>query len=214
MRHHGLATSRKLIRAVKTSRIEAYSDAVFAIAATLLVLEIRVPLLAHRTTAEFWHTLLALWPQFLSYVTSFLVIGIYWLNHHAVFDCLDHVDRPLVWRNLILLLMISFIPFPTSIITQYGDMSSAVMFYGLTLLAISIYANYMWWHIVRQGYLNTAIVSPATVKEATRRYALGILFYIVAVAISAVAPRVSVALYFLSAAFYLVAGEPKRAVDA
>jgi uncharacterized membrane protein len=195
---------------VKLSRIESYSDAVFAIAATVLVLEIRVPAIVHHTPFEFWHALFVLWPQFLAYVTSFLVIGIYWLNHHSVFEYLARVDRPIVWRNLILLLMISFIPFPTAVITRYVDMPAAVTFYGLTLLVISIYANYTWWYIVRHRYLNEAAISPASVKAATLRYALGIGFYVVAVAISTVVPRISVALYFLLTVFYLVAGEPER----
>lgn len=195
---------------MKLSRIESYSDAVFAIAATVLVLEIRVPALVHHTPAEFWHALFVLWPQFLAYVTSFLVIGIYWLNHHSVFEVLSRVDRRVVWRNLILLLMISFIPFPTAVITEYGDMPAAITFYGLTLLLISVYANYSWWYLVRYGYLDRSLISPASVKAASLRYALGIVFYLIAVAISTVQPRVSIALYFLSAVFYLVAGEPER----
>ncbi len=195
---------------MKLSRIESYSDAVFAIAATVLVLEIRVPLLRSHTPGAFWHALFILWPQFLAYVTSFLVIGIYWLNHHSVFEYLARVDRPIVWRNLILLLMISFIPFPTAIITAYGDMASAVTFYGITLLVIAIYANYTWWYVVRYGYLNTALISPQNVKQASLRYGIGIVFYLIAVAIAPLVPRLSIALYFLSAVFYLVAGEPER----
>jgi len=151
-----------------------------------------------------------LWPQFLAYVTSFLVIGIYWLNHHSVFEYLERVDRPIVWRNLILLLMISFIPFPTAIITAYGDMAQAVTFYGITLLVIAIYANYTWWYVVRYGYLNEALISRESIRQATLRYGIGIAFYLVAVAISPFVPRVSIALYFLSAVFYLVGGEPER----
>ncbi|MBV8726755.1 MAG: DUF1211 domain-containing protein, partial [Candidatus Eremiobacteraeota bacterium] len=150
------------------------------------------------------------WPQFLAYVTSFLVIGIYWLNHHSVFEYLARIDRPVVWRNLILLLMISFIPFPTAVITAYGDMAAAVTFYGLTLLVIAIYANYTWWFVVKYRYLDESLISQASIKQASLRYALGIAFYLVAVAISPFAPRVSIALYFLSAIFYLVAGEPER----
>jgi len=195
---------------VKLSRIESYSDAVFAIAATVLVLEIHVPILMRHTTGAFWHALFILWPQFLAYVTSFLVIGIYWLNHHAVFEYLARVDRPIVWRNLILLLMISFIPFPTAIITAYGDMASAVTFYGITLLVIAIYANYTWWYVVRYGYLDRTLIAESAIRQATLRYGLGIGFYLIAVAISPFVPRLSIALYFLSSVFYLVAGEPER----
>ncbi|MBV9148797.1 MAG: DUF1211 domain-containing protein [Candidatus Eremiobacteraeota bacterium] len=195
---------------MKLSRIESYSDAVFAIAATVLVLEIHVPILTQHTPGAFWHALIILWPQFLAYVTSFLVIGIYWLNHHSVFEYLTRVDRPIVWRNLILLLMISFIPFPTAIITEYGDMAAAVTFYGLTLLVIATYANYTWWYVIRYGYFDRSLISEQSIKQASLRYALGIGFYLIAVAISPFAPRVSIALYFLSAVFYLVAGEPER----
>jgi len=142
---------------VKLSRIESYSDAVFAIAATLLVLEIRIPSLAQHTSSEFWHSLIALWPQFVSYVTSF--------------------------------------PFPTSIITRYGEMPAAVMFYGLTLLAISAYANYTWWYLVRYGYLDRSRISPEVVRRPTLRYGLGIVFYIIAVAISLISQENALAAY-------------------
>ena len=195
---------------MKLSRIESYSDGVFAIAATLLVLEIHIPVLTRHTPGAFWHALIILWPQFLAYVTSFLVIGIYWLNHHSVFEYLARVDRPIVWRNLILLLMISFIPFPTAVITVYGDMAAAVTFYGVTLTVIAIYANYTWWYVVQHGYLDSKLISEVTIKQTTLRYGLGIAFYVIATAISPLVPRVSIALYFISAIFYLVAGEPER----
>ena len=169
-----------------------------------------MPFLTRHTTGAFWHALLILWPQFLAYVTSFLVIGIYWLNHHAVFEYLSRVDRPIVWRNLILLLMISFIPFPTAIVTAYGDMPAAVTFYGITLLVIAAYANYTWWYVVRHGYLDRALIAQRAIQQTSLRYGFGIAFYLVAVAISPFVPRVSIALYFLSAVFYLIAGEPER----
>src|SRR2546423_10880475 len=96
------------------NRVEAFSDGVFAIAATLLVLEIHVP--APGARGGLGHALLEQWPAYASYVVSFLVIGIIWVNHHAVLEHLRVVDRPLLLLNLLLLLWVALIPWPTNLL--------------------------------------------------------------------------------------------------
>ncbi len=194
------------------NRFETFSDGVFAIAITLLVLEIRVPTVQKVTSAQLWHALVALWPQYLSYVTSFLIIGIYWLNHHSAFHYIRYLDRGMVWRNLVLLMLIAFIPFPTAVIGRYGGLPSAVFFYGLTLFVTAAYVNFFWWHTVRHGYLDPALVTAAEVRKATIRYAAGAIVYLAAMAIALFAPRVSIALYLLLPVFYLLPGGLERNV--
>ena len=100
-----------------TNRLEAFSDGVIAIAITLLVLEIRVPE-AHGA-AELWRALRELWPAYLGYLISFLIIGIMWANHHTIFRYINRTDHYLVVINLLLLLCIAFIPFPTALLAEY-----------------------------------------------------------------------------------------------
>jgi uncharacterized membrane protein len=97
-----------------TGRVEAFSDGVLAVAITLLVLDLRLP----RVEGSLWHALLVLWPAGAAYVTSFIVIGVMWANHHSLFDGIARVDRPLLFLNLLLLLVIVTVPFSTSLVAD------------------------------------------------------------------------------------------------
>src|SRR4051794_26548795 len=116
-----------------TGRLEAFSDGVFAIAVTLLVLEIKVPDAAGDDLA---HQLAEQWPSYASYVVSFFVIGVIWMNHHAVFSHLGRVDRPLMSINLVLLLWVALIPWPTHLLAEYmrqggqGERTAALVYAG------------------------------------------------------------------------------------
>ena len=101
---------------METRRLEAFSDGVFAIAITLLVLEIPVPKAGQR---GLWDALLAQWPSFVSYLVSFSVIGIIWVNHHGVLDHLARADRGVLFLNLLFLLGVAFIPFPTERLAEH-----------------------------------------------------------------------------------------------
>jgi uncharacterized membrane protein len=192
------------------ARLEAFSDAVFAIAITLLVLEIRVPTLENPTSAALLHALLALWPQYLSYAASFLMIGIYWLNHHAVARQLVNINRAILWRNLVFLMFIAFIPFATAVIGRYGELQSGVLFYGFTLFLTSFYVNTFWWYIVGHGHLDTAQISPAHIRRSTLRYGAGAAVQLVALLVVFFDPKISIALYFFIGVFYLVPGGVER----
>jgi uncharacterized membrane protein len=101
-------------------RLEAFSDGVFAIAITLLVLDLAVPPREHAPDGESLASALGhQWPSYFAYLVSFLVIGIIWVNHHAVFDRVRLVDRPVMFVNLALLLVVSAIPFPTHLLAEY-----------------------------------------------------------------------------------------------
>src|SRR3954468_3900126 len=138
------------VQEIGTTRLETFSDGVFAIAATLLVLEISVD---SARGADVGDKLLHIWPSYLAYVTSFLVIGIIWINHHHIVTMIARVDRPFLFINLLLLLVVSFIPFPTRLVAQYlnrpGE-QSAVFAYAATLLLMAIAYN-LWWRYARRN---------------------------------------------------------------
>jgi len=126
-------------------RLIFFSDAVFAIVMTLLVLDIRVPdVAAHEVPGA----VLELWPKILSYVLSFLVIGLYWIGHHQTFRYVRSYDRTLLWLNLVFLLSISFIPFPTDLLGEYGELRFAVIFYAASLGLARLLLALVWWYIV------------------------------------------------------------------
>lgn len=129
-------------------RLVFFSDAVFAIAITLLALEIRLPALEEPLTNEqLWQSLLAIWPSYLGFTVSFLVVGGFWISHHRKFRFIKRFDRNFMLLNLLLLMLIAFIPFPTSVLIEYGN-RTATIFYavvvtlaGLLLLASWAYAS-------------------------------------------------------------------------
>ena len=133
------------------ARLEAFSDGVFAIAITLLVLEIKVPPAdSGRSLAR---GLLELWPSYAGFAVSFITIGIIWVNHHAVFATVHSVDRPLLFKNLLLLLTVSFIPFPTAVMAEYlraeSGQNLAVAFYAGSFFVMGIAFRQIWPHAAR-----------------------------------------------------------------
>ena len=130
----------------RLNRIEAFSDGVFAIVVTLLVLELKVPSLTdHASVAELAHALREILPKFLSWLISFIIVCKFWLNHHHILALARHADYGFVWLNSIFLLGQSFIPFPSALMGEYPDNRLAVSFFGLvfafnTLLFLALHA--------------------------------------------------------------------------
>lgn len=144
-------------------RIVFFSDAIFAIAMTLLILEIPVPdVPADSAAAELRGSVLALWPKFFSYVLSFLVIGTYWIAHHGTFQYFRSYDRTLMWMNLLFLLSISFVPFPTALLGEYGEQQFAVVIYAISLAVPRLLLASMWWHAIRGRVLLSDSMDPGT----------------------------------------------------
>ena len=138
----------------ETLRIEAFSDAVFAIAITLLVLEIKVP--HDGSSGGLSRALLHLWPSYLAFLTSFCTIGMMWINHHRLFTLIQTADETLIAINLVLLLFITWVPFPTAVLAAYlrrpEEWSAAVLYSG-TFVMIAIIFNLLWWHGIRRGHV-------------------------------------------------------------
>ena len=119
---------------LRLTRLEAFSDGVFAIIVTLLVLELKVPSLTdHRSAADLGHQLLVLLPKFLSWLISFIIVCKFWLNHHHVLGLARHGDYAMVWLNAIFLMFQSFVPFPTALMGEYPSNPLAVAFFGIVM---------------------------------------------------------------------------------
>ena len=174
-----------------TGRIEAFSDGVFSIAATLLVLEIAVP------EADFEHLgkgIADQWPSYLGYATSFLTIGGIWLVHHAIFRRLRFADFNVSRLNLLLLMAVAFLPFPTKLMAEAIDSSSAertaVLFYGATLLVISVLVTLL----VRYAGSHPDLIEEEGRDEVVALAAQSspnLVFYVVVLALAVLAPQVA-----------------------
>ena len=187
----------------ETSRVEAFSDGVFAIAITLLIIEVHVPGRGHADSLG--HELLDLWPSYLGYLTSFLTIGVMWINHHHVFSLIDRVDRTMLLLNTLLLLMIAFVPFPTAVLAQFVETDgarAAAVLYGATLTLTAI-TFFVWWRYASsRRRLIAPTVTQETVDDVTRAYTPGTLLYGGAMLIAFLEPWASAALYLAIAVFY------------
>jgi uncharacterized membrane protein len=189
---------------VSTSRIEAFSDGVFAIAATLLVLELKVP---HVEPGELGGTLLGNWPSYATYVVSFLVIGIIWVNHHAVLERIRKVDRPLLFLNLVFLMAVAVIPFPTALLADYlkagHDEHLAAAVYGGSMTLMGVTFGSIWAYAVLSGDLLHEGIDPARARRSLWIFAAGNPLYVLAIGASLLSAKLALAIYALLALFYM-----------
>jgi uncharacterized membrane protein len=168
----------------ETGRIEAFSDGVFAIAITLLILEIKVP--GQVGAENLGIVLLHEWPFFLAFVASFFTIGVMWMNHHRLFTLIEAADDTLLGLNLILLLGITWIPFPTALLATHlkvsGNDRVAAVIYSASFFALAIVFQVLWWYAT-----HTPGVIPAEKEEEaariTKQYRWGPVFYFIAILI-------------------------------
>ena len=196
-------------------RTEAFSDGVFAIAITLLVLDIRVP------PSEFdhlWTAILHEWPSYLGFATSFLTIGGLWLAHHGIFRRLRYANRTVMQVNLLLLMAVSFLPYPTRLVAEAIRSSSAeraaVVFYGLLLLAIALLFGALW----RAVASDRDLLDPSVTDEEVRRLLVAtspnLAFYAVATAVAVAAPKVAAFGYLAIAVVAVLRARGDRQVPA
>jgi uncharacterized membrane protein len=186
-----------------SKRAEAFSDGVFAVAITLLVLEL-LPIGSGVLTAG---VLLHAWPEYFAYVVSFLTIGIMWLNHHTVMDLVVRVDRRFLLANLGLLMCIAFVPFPTRLMAEHirGDgAESAALAYGFTLTATALFFNAVWFYAATGGRLLRDDCDPRVVAGISRTYGLGPAVYLGATLVALASPTASALLFLVIAALYIL----------
>lgn len=185
------------------ARLEAFSDGVFGFAITLLVLGVQVPSLRTVSDPELRVALIQALSQLVPYLTSFATIGIIWLNHHAMFAPVERVEDRTLMLNLLLLLVVTFIPYPTAVLSRYGALPSSAFLYGCTLTALSLTYSVLWGHIARKG-LSSVRRNPKQARTRFRRNLVGALAYPAATVTALRFPRVSVMIYFIVAVFYLI----------
>ena len=186
---------------MSTARLEAFSDGVFAIAATLLILNVHVTG-AHLSTA-----LVRGWPSYVAYAVSFLTIGIMWVNHHGVFSQIDKVDRTFLMINVVFLMFVAFVPFPTRLVAENihgGDLEAAALTYGFTLTSTAVAYNALWFYAAKGRRLLRVDADSKVVTGISRSFLPGPLIYLAASLFAFGWPTVSVALFAAIALFYML----------
>jgi uncharacterized membrane protein len=187
-------------------RLEAFSDAVFAIAITIIVLELGI---SPRDGDHLLSSILHHWSSYLAYVTSFLTIGVVWLQHSAITHTLRAADATLYRMNLFVLLFASFLPFPTKIVVEFiaegGPERVAAVFYGLTMLALSLALFFFGRHVAEERQLVKDQVE-ADAIESAMRHSPSFVLYGVGIGVSLVLPTAGIAIYLASAIVRALSG--------
>ena len=168
----------------ETVRVEAFSDGVFAIAITLLILEIKVPHAAQ--PGELSRDLLHLWPSYLAFLTSFCTIGVMWVNHHRCFTLIRRADETLIAFNLLLLLGVTWVPFPTAVLAEHllgPNQQVAAILYSGSFVVVAIVWNLLWRYAIHSGGVSDSVEHSRRIRSITRQYSFGPLFYVMTLVI-------------------------------
>jgi len=197
-RAHGLAQMYALkiqVKHMKKGRLEAFSDGVFAIIITIMVLELKPP------QGETMGDLLEMAPTFLGYVISFAYVGIYWNNHHHMFQVVEKVDGRVLWANLFLLFWLSLMPFVTAWAGQSNFAAQPVTLYGIVLLMCAISYTILQLHLIQINGKDSAF---ARALGSDFKAKISLVLYIAAIALSFVNPWISCALFVVVALIWFV----------
>lgn len=193
---------------VGVDRLLAFSDGVFAIAITLLVLDLHEPTVQHGLL----DALLKEWPSYLSYALSFLIIGIIWAQHHGLFRVIRRTDHLFLLINVVFLMWIAVLPFPTALLAKYlenpSEQQTATSLYTGTFVIGALLFNLLWRYAIHHDRLLGKEADRVAVQKTTRSYNVGPVVYLVDFALSYVSPPASIGLFFLIALFYAISPLP------
>jgi uncharacterized membrane protein len=192
---------------MSAGRLEAFSDGVLAIVITLLILEIKVPTGQEGSLGT---ALVQQWPQYLAFLLSFFIVGVIWLNHHATFNLLRATDHRIQVLNLVLLLPVTVLPWPTALLAEYTregtvwDQRLAVLVYGATSWAMALSFNVLWRYLLRHPELHKPQVTTDMLAVRNVRYNVGLVVYPVATLVGLVSVPLFLALMLALAVLYLL----------
>jgi uncharacterized membrane protein len=197
-----LGVSGILQAGLTKARIEALTDGIFATVMTVLVLGLRGPD-PNLSETDLASKILGLWPNYLAYAFSFIVLGVYWIGHHNQFHYIKQSDRVFLWVNILFLLTIGFVPFSTSLLGLYPFSPTAVRVYGANLAATGLALYAVWWYATSRHRLVEKNLDPHIVGLAKRRIIVGPVVSLLGIGFSFLDTRISLVLYLLLIPFFI-----------
>lgn len=196
-----------------TGRIEAFSDGVFAIIVTLLILDLKVPEFPDEgAVPRSFDLVTPLFPQFVSFTASFFVVAIFWANHHAFFHILERANSKILWLNNLVLFFLSIVPFPTALIGRYFDHTAAAACYALVLFLAAVTFHVMYVHAARSDRLMYAWVTKQDRAFGMKRGLLGPILYGTAFITAFLSPRAAEILFLLVPILYFIPQKVQRSL--
>jgi uncharacterized membrane protein len=190
---------------MSTARLETFADGVFAIAATLLILNVDAQIAGD--APDLGGRLAHIWPSYLAYTASFVTIGIMWVNHHTILAQVERADRRFLLANICLLLCIAFFPFTTRLVAEHvrgGGAQAAALAYGFTGVSTALMFNATWFYAALGKRLLRADADPGVLRGLTRSYIPGPWIYLAATLVAFASPVASIILFGVIALFYVV----------
>ena len=184
-------------------RMSALSDGIFAIVLTLLVLEVKVPE-AVKSVEELNLALSEIWPKVLGYVISFVVIGLYWIIQHTIFQSIKRHDRPLLWLNLVFLMCVASMPFPSALIVRYPDAQAPVIIMAAGFITTGLALDLVWWYASTHQRLVDQRVTPTLIKLVHQRLLGDLIFHLAAIGLSFVSVPLAKLMFVLSVGLYIL----------
>src|SRR5579875_1660906 len=209
----GVATTEAQEEEKETGRLEAFSDGVFAIAITLLVLEIQLP--RDVAPGRLMAAALNQWPSVVAYAVSFLTILVMWLNHHSVMQFIKRANRLFFVYNGLLLMVITFLNFPTALVAEaatlrFSDQRFSALVYTGTMVFIALCYNLLWFYASRGRRLIARNIPDAAVQKISRQYRYGVPLYLFAFALAFFSPLASMAVIFALGLYFAFTGSIGR----
>lgn len=185
------------------NRLEAFSDGVFSIAITLLVLNIKLPETEAASDKQLLSQLNLALPNIVTFIFSFLVVGVFWVAHHRIFAFIKHVDHYLLWSNIFYLMTIAIIPFPASVLARHPFFSASIIFYSCILFLCASQHFFFLRYIYRNEHLREGSFTNATYKRALKTASIGPGCYLLAIIFSFVHPLISFCFILAALIFYI-----------
>jgi uncharacterized membrane protein len=193
------------------NRIEALSDGVFAIAMTLLVLEIHVPdLPPNAPNVQVYPALLKLWPKFFTYAVSFISLGVYWIGHHNMYHVIRRSDRVLLWLNILFFMFVAFLPFSTSVLNAFRQTQVAPLLFGANLTIIGWILYLQWAYASSQREMIAGVVSDEYRRMVRSRFLTIPIVATLTMLICFWSVEITLAVYAVLLPFYMIPGRFER----
>jgi uncharacterized membrane protein len=186
----------------RTARIEALADGVFAIAMTLLVLDLKVPVGV--APNELFNSVVHIGPQFIAYIVSFMVLAVYWIGHHNQFHLIIHTDRTLLWINMFFMMSIAFLPFSTGLLASYNQEVTAVVLYGINVIFSGLALYIHWVYASGKGKLIKEGVPKRIISITKFRIMIGVVFYVLTTFIAFISTTISLILFAALPFVYMI----------
>jgi uncharacterized membrane protein len=205
--------ARKEAQEKETGRIEAFSDGVFAIALTLLVLDIKVPSLEQSELTSLGTELVHSLPNVIAFAASFFFVLVMWINHHRLFTVIRRADNNLMLLNGLLLFGVTLVPFPTAVVAEYigtRDAVTAVFLYNGWFFVVAIFFNLLWWYAAVRYRLFDDLPNKNLSSHISRQYSFGPLIYLIGILLAFVHPYLGIAVSVGIAIFFAI---PNKAVQ-